>query len=122
MLTTQYTNSQVNRAFFESVIGPSFHFTTNFMRFCRENPAKTFGDAVAEWHREQAAKKSGAQPTAIAPQFQYNQYIRDYLQHNPSRSIRDAIAAWNRKKQQPGSMKYDHADAEDVGSQTGNDA
>jgi hypothetical protein len=109
VITEHYTNSQANRAFFESVIGPSFHFTTNFMRFCRENVGKTYRDAVAEWHREHESKKSDASREQLAPQ-QYNQYIRDYMGDNPGTAIRDAITAWNKKKQRRSTMKYDRAD------------
>lgn len=101
VITTGYTNNEANRAFFQSVTGRHFHFTTRFMRFCRDNPEKTFGDAVAEWKREHEERKTGAYRTAIAPQFEYNRFVREYIAEHPERSFRDAVSAWNEHKQKP---------------------
>jgi hypothetical protein len=93
------TSSEANRAFFESVIGPQFHFTTRLMRYCRENPYKTWGDAVREWHAEREEKKTGySQP--IAAQFEYNRCVREYFVTHPDGTFADAIKTWNEHKKQ----------------------
>ncbi len=96
---SDYTNSQANRAFFLSVIGPGFHFTTRFMRFCKEHPEKTYGDAVNEWLAEQAEKRSGLSPKPIAPQFEYNRFVRAYVVAHKGATLKDAVKSWNEYKQ-----------------------
>lgn len=103
MLTKGYTNSEINRAFFKSVIGPEFHFTTRFMRFCREHPEATYGDAVMEWRREREERKTGKVRTEIAPQFEYNRFIRDFFEDpaHHGKSLSEAIAAWRQYRAKP---------------------
>ncbi len=93
-----YTSSQEHRAFFVSVIGPRFHFTTRFMQFCKENAGKTYQDAIDEWYREEQQKRDPAYKTRIAPQFEYNQHIRNFMQAHPDKPLKDAIAVWNEQK------------------------
>lgn len=112
VITTGYTNSEANRAFFQSVIGPSFHFTTNFMRFCRENVGKTYREAVAEWHAEQERRQEKGHKTEIGAQFQYNQFIRDFMADNPGNPIAAALTAWKERKGRRGSLKYSREEAE----------
>ncbi|MDX5422186.1 MAG: SAP domain-containing protein [Hymenobacteraceae bacterium] len=110
LITENYRNTEVNRRFFKSVIGEHFHFTTNFMRFCRENVGKTFSDAVQEWHREHTLKKDKGYQAEIGPQFEYNRYIRDFMADNPGSPLTTAIRCWKGKKSQPGSNAYSRSD------------
>jgi len=110
IITKDYRNTEENRRFFKAVIGEHFHFTTNFMRFCREQVGKTFGDAVQEWYREQALKKDKNYKTEIAPQFEYNRYIRDFMADNPGSTLANAIRCWKYKKAQPGTNAYSKSD------------
>jgi hypothetical protein len=96
---TDYTSSEANRAFFKSVIGPQFHFTTRFMKYCRENPDKTWGDAVREWQAEREEKKIGT-PQPIAAQFEYNRCVREYFVTHPDGTFADVVNAWNEHKKQ----------------------
>jgi len=100
IITEAYTSSQANRAFFMSVIGPRFRFTTRFMQFCKNNVGKTYQDAIDEWYSEEWEKKNSTYQTTISPQFEYNQHIRDFMQDNPDKTLRDAIHAWNERKKQ----------------------
>lgn len=93
-ITEDYRNSQVNRAFFKTVIGAEFHFTTRFMEFCRKNPDKTYRDAVDEWRLEQEERKRGEYKPEIARQFEYNRFIREYFRDNPGKNLNDAVDAW----------------------------
>lgn len=113
LISENYSSNEQNRAFFKTVIGEQFHFTTNFMRFCRENAGKTYRDAVNEWYKEQKSKQDKSFKTEIAPQFEYNRYVRDYLADNQDKSFKDAVKAWNKKKKQPGSKQYSPADLKD---------
>ena len=105
-ITTNYTSSNAVRAFFTSVIGPHFHFTVGLMKFCKENPTKTFGDAVCYWQAEHQRKSDTSLRSEIAPQFEYNQYIRDFRADNPGASLSEAIACWKAKRSKPGSNRY----------------
>ncbi len=70
------------------------------MKYCRENPDKTWGDAVKEWHAEQEEKKTGVPPRPIPAQFEYNRYVREYFTAHPGGTLADAIKAWNEHKKQ----------------------
>ncbi len=106
--------TQRHRAFFKSVIGPKFHFSTALQRFFAENVGKTYQDAVDAWHAEQAQKRQPDHQTRIAPQFEYNQFIRDFFSdaQNHGKTRQDAIDAWKRKRSQPGDNRYTPADAQ----------
>jgi hypothetical protein len=97
---TGYTSSEANGAFFKAVIGPQFRFTTRLMKFCRENPDKTWGDAVREWQAERKEKKTDDRRLPIAPQFQYNCYIRDFFTVHPDQTFAEVVKAWNDHKKQ----------------------
>lgn len=111
VITEDYRNTQKHRAFFKEVIGEHFHFTTNFMNFCKDNVGKTLGDAVNEWHREQEMRKNGIK-TNIGKQFQFNQYFRDFFAdpQNKGKSRKEAMEAWERNKQKRGENKYSPSD------------
>jgi SAP domain-containing new25/Domain of unknown function (DUF6434) len=106
IISANYRSDQMHRAFFQTIIGPHFHFTTHFMKFIKENVGKTYQDAIDEWHRERAQKKNPTHLTQISPQFEYNRYIRAYFEHNPGKTLQDAIQAWNMQKGKPGSTAY----------------
>ena len=105
-ITKNYNSGERVRGFFKSVIGPHFHFTVGLMKFCRDNPTKTFRDAVQYWQDEYNRKNDKSYQPEIAPQFEYNQYIRDFMAHNPGASLKDAIRHWKRKRSQRGNNKY----------------
>ena len=93
IITADYRSNQINRAFFEEIIGKHFHFSTAFQQYFKNNVGKTFGDAVAYWHKLEAQEKRGAKKE-IAPQFEYNQFIRAYHEQNPDATHQAAVAAW----------------------------
>ena len=107
IISFTYTNNETNRAFFKSIIGEKFHFTTLFMKFFKNNIGKTYKDAINEWHAEQEERKKG-EKTALSSQFEYNQFIRDYFQDpkNKGKSLKEAISEWNKIKILPGERKY----------------
>ncbi|SFF28783.1 DUF6434 domain-containing protein [Spirosoma endophyticum] len=109
-ITTRYTSGNAVRAFFTLVIGPHFHFTVGLMKFCKENPTKTFGDAVQYWQAEQLRKVDTSLRSEIGPQFEYNQYIRDFRADNPGASLPEAIACWKIKRSKRGDNRYSRAD------------
>lgn len=100
--------SQEVRAFFKSIIGPTFHFSTYIQKFFKENIGKTYREAVEAWYEEEERKKDPSYQTKIGSQFEYNQFFRDYFSdpENKGRKRQDAIDAWNQIKKQPGSNKY----------------
>jgi hypothetical protein len=102
--------SQTVRAFFEEHIGTSFTFCLGFNRWLRDNPERTFGDAVNAYREIKEAGRH--QRTVIGRQFEYNTYIRDFFADNPGRTLKDAIVCWKHKKALPGSNRYDRSDLE----------
>lgn len=97
-----YRTTRELRDYFKSIYGSKFHFSVVFQEYCRQNPDKTFAEAV------EYAKKQ--KPASIAPQFEYNTYIRDFRADNKDKTFQEAIACWNYKKSQKGSNKYSRED------------
>jgi Domain of unknown function (DUF6434) len=48
-ITSSYKNTQNVRRFFKKEIGAHFHFNRPFMKYLKETPGITLGDAVNEW-------------------------------------------------------------------------
>lgn len=113
--------TEARRAFFESIVGPRFHFSVKLQRYLRSNPTATYTDAIAEWRRLDRADASSAAiagsdagtaavPDSIDPQFEYNRYIRAFFADNPGRSLAEAIACWRLRRSLPGPRAYDRTD------------
>jgi len=109
-LTTNYSNGEEVRAFFKKHIGKRFKFTVGLMKFCRENPEKTFSDAIKFWLNEQEEKKDPRYKKVIGKQFEYNQYIHDFMTDNRNLPLQDAIICWKEKKAQRGNNVYSKED------------
>ncbi len=104
-----YKNDERHRAFFRAEIGEYFKFNVPFMNWMKENPGKTYREAIGEWKRIVNEKKHGKK-TEIASQFQYNQYTRDFFTANPNANRDDAIKCWKYKKGLPGHNRYEEGD------------
>lgn len=100
--------SQEARKFFEEKIGSSFKFKVDFQKWLKNNPDKTFADAIISYYNIKNNLKENT--TTIGSQFQYNTYIRDFFKHNPNKSFEDAVKCWNYKKNLQGPCKYDDSD------------
>ncbi len=109
-LTSNYNSGERVRDFFKQQIGSHFKFTVGFMRFCNENPNKTFSDAIDFWLEEHEKKKDKNYKPKISGQFEYNQYIRDIMADNEDLSLKDAIKCWKAKRSQRGDNKYTRED------------
>jgi SAP domain. len=103
------TCSEKHRVFFKKVIGDDFKFNVRFLKWLRENPGKTYADAIEEYHRIQDERKKGIK-TDIGRQFEYNTYIRDFFADNKGHSLNDAIICWNHRKRLPGNNSYERSD------------
>ncbi|WP_409295841.1 DUF6434 domain-containing protein [Peribacillus sp. SCS-26] len=112
VITADHHCSQEARAFFKSVIGPSFHFSTFIQIYFKSNIGKTYQDAVDAWYEEEERKKFRVSKKKIAPQFKYNQFIRDYFSDpaNKGKSRLDGVQAWNMAKSHPGSQVWQPAE------------
>ena len=97
-----------HRAFFRERIGKSFSFNVACQQWLKTNTGKTYGDAIAAYHRILAEKKQCK--TTIYKQFEYNTYIRTFFEDNPGRSLTEAIACWNHKKSLQGHHRYERSD------------
>lgn len=100
--------SQEARKFFIDKIGPTFKFKVSFQKWLKNNPKKTFAEAIIAYQDINKILKDT--PTTIDKQFQYNQYIRDFFSNNPEKHLEDAIKCWNYKKSLPGTCKYEDSD------------
>ena len=101
--------TQIHREFFKRHAGPSFHFSTAIQNYFKENPTKTYQEAIEYWNQEKQNKSSRK---TIAPQFEYNRYFRAYFAdpQNKDKGRSAAIQAWKRRKSLPGSNEYNPAD------------
>ena len=105
-----FKSDQATRQFFESVIGPHFHFTAHMGDFMREHEGTTltYGDLVREWEAEHERRKNATYRPPIMKSCEYNQFIRDFFadEQNRGKKLGDAIAAWNEVKHKPGARIY----------------
>ncbi|AZB43436.1 cytoplasmic protein [Bacillus sp. FJAT-42376] len=110
VITENHRCSQEARAFFKTVIGPGFHFSTYIQNYFKTHAGYTYKDAVTAWHEEEERKKDPSYKTAISPQFQYNQFTRDFFADpaNKGKKRKEAVEAWNTVKNLPGGSKYKH--------------
>ena len=100
--------SQLARLFFEKNIGESFKFKVGFQKWLKQNPDKTFGDAIIAYEEITNNHKNHDGP--IDSQFEYNTYIRDFFKFNKDKSFKDAVKCWNYKKNLKGLHKYEDSD------------
>lgn len=108
IITLPITYSENKRAFFEEHLGPTFHFYVPFQRWLKNNPGKTYQEAIEAYKQIVAEKKE--KKTTIDKQFEYNTYIRDFFNDNKGKSLKEAIACWKYKKSLPGHNKYEESD------------
>ena len=94
------------RAFFKQQIGKSFTFNVAFQKWLKQNPGKTYAQAIEAYHRIKKDRKE----KSIDSQFEYNTYIRDFFKDNKNRSLAEAIKCWKYRKSQPGDNRYDRSD------------
>ena len=106
ILGENFKCSEDKREFFEKEIGKGFKFKVKFQKWLKENPDKTYQDAIDAYHELQNSKEK----TKIDKQFQYNQYIRDFFEDNEDKTLKDAIKCWNYKKGLKGHNKYEASD------------
>ena len=107
-LGDNFTCGEDKRKFFEEHIGKCFKFKVKFQKWLKENPDKTYGDAIDAYYEFQ----NSGEKTEIGKQFQYNQYIRDFFEDNNDKSLDDAIQCWKYKKSLKGHNKYEKSDLE----------
>jgi len=100
--------SEDKRQFFETHIGKGFKFKVKFQKWLKQNPDRTYADAIEAYGEIQGSKEK----TKIGKQFQYNQYIRDFFEDNGDKSLDDAIRCWKYKKSIKGHNKYEKSDLE----------
>ena len=99
------------RAFFESVIGPHFHFTAHLQRFrkARVDQALTYGDLAREWVAEYERRKDKNYTSTLMHTWEYNTFVREYMrdkERNAGKTMKDAAAAWNLVRQSCGPRDY----------------
>ena len=113
--------SQLQRAFFEAIIGKRFHFGVKFQGYLRSNPHATYAQAIDEWRRLDRARTRGpagvasSEANSIDPQFEYNTYVRAFFAANPRLRLADAIACWKFRRTHPGPRTYSPDDLTTLG-------
>ena len=104
----RYMSDAKTRAFFESQIGPGFHFTYRLNQYRLAHRTLTYGDLVDEWIAERDRRRNPSYEAEIAQHGKYNRFIREYFadQLNRGKSLRDAADAWNEIKTRKGDPRY----------------
>jgi hypothetical protein len=104
----RYMSDAKTRAFFESQIGPGFHFTYRLNQYRLTHRTLTYGDLVDEWIAERDRRRTSSYKAEIAQHGKYNRFIRDYFadERNQGKSLRDAATAWNKIKTRKGGPDY----------------
>ena len=100
--------SEKHRAFFKEKIGKTFSFNVLFQKWLKNNPGKTYGEAIKAYYQILEEKKNGK--TTIDKQFEYNTYIRDFFEDNKGKRLEEAIICWRYKKGLKGHNHYEKSD------------
>lgn len=108
LIESDFVCSEKHRAFFKEKIGKSFSFNVLFQNWLKNNPSKTYREAISAYYQILEEKKKGK--STIAKQFEYNTYIRDFFADNPEKSLNDAIQCWTYKKSLQGHNRYEKSD------------
>lgn len=103
-----FVYSERARAFFVERIGKKFSFRVPFQKWLKNNPDKTYFDAVIAYN--DIIRNAGNAVKTIDKQFEYNTYVRDFFADNHGKTLKDAIKCWNYKKLKQGSHRYERAD------------
>ncbi|MDR1954504.1 MAG: hypothetical protein LBP82_00945, partial [Candidatus Methanoplasma sp.] len=74
----------------------------------REDPGRTYGDAVEQFRA--IAERKKVSKSTIGRQFEYNTYVRDLFEDNKGLRLEDAIKCWRYKKSIPGHNRYERSD------------
>ena len=95
-----YRSDKRTRQFFESQIGPSFHFTYHVNQYRLANDGVTYGDLIDEWLAERERRRSKDYTPKIVGHAEYNRFVRAYFADsaNKGKTMRHAAAAWNALK------------------------
>lgn len=113
IITDSYKNGPNSRSFFKEYCGGKFSFNIAFMDWMKANTGKTLRDAVTEWERLEALKRSGKHKSDIPEGNQYNKYVRDFFDDNPDKTIAEARHYWKLKRALPlGRHVYERSDLE----------
>ena len=107
-IEANFVCSERHRAFFKEHIGSNFSFNVAFQKWLKNNPGKTYKEAIAAYYQIIEDKKKGK--TKIDKQFEYNTYIRDFFAENKGKSLEEAIKCWKYKKQLQGHNRYERTD------------
>jgi hypothetical protein len=74
-----YRSDAKTRAFFESQIGPGFHFTYQLNQYRLAHRTLTYGDLVDQWIAERDRRRNSSYNSEIAQHGKNNRFIRDYF-------------------------------------------
>ncbi len=104
-----YKSDDKTRSFFESQIGPEFHFTYHMNQFRLRNEGLSYGDLVDEWIAERDRRQSADYQAPIAAHGKYNRFVRDFFADpaNRGKPLEAAAAAWNAIKNRRGGARYE---------------
>ena len=108
LIGRDFVCSEKHRQFFVEKIGKHFAFHVPFMKWLKNNPDKTYAQAVEAYRQIMQEKKTAK--TVIDRQFEYNTYIRDFFADNKGKTLHDAIQCWKYKKSLPGHNRYERTD------------
>jgi hypothetical protein len=89
------------RRFLKAQAGESFRFKIAFMKWMRENTAKTLADAVVEYQRLKAEEQRPGFRSKIAHNNLFNRYTRDFPADNSHLGMADVRKSWALKRDTP---------------------
>ena len=100
--------TEAHRKFFQKHIGRSFWFWPDLQVWMRDNPGRTYGDAVAAYREQE--KERAEKRNARAEEFDHVAYLRDFMNDNPERTPEDAERCWCCKNGSSGNRMYERND------------
>jgi hypothetical protein len=102
-ITENFKCNPETRRFFQSIIGPKFHFFLGLIHYKEEHPNQrvTYQDLVNCWYTEQENRKKGIYSTEkYAVSNRYNKFMRMFYAdpNNKGKTHKHMIAAWEELK------------------------
>lgn len=103
-----YKSDQKTRAFFQSQIGPGFHFTYLLNQYRLAHKNLTYGELIDEWVAERDRRRNNDYEAPLAEHGKWNRFVRDFFadEKNHGKSLGDAAIAWNKIKKRRGNPRY----------------
>ena len=98
-LSEGYICNLITRNFFKKHIGDHFHFTYFLNEYVKNNPNKTYQDAINYWNYQYNNPELFKKKYEKTGKFEYNNFMKKYYEDHENASLDNVIKGWNEHKE-----------------------